>query len=233
VPLERCTVCHNREDDLRRIDDHDFLHQVHVTDHKVDCLSCHLTIHHSLDEQQVASAVSDCGSCHPDHHQEQIGMLKGVGARTIDPHLGGMTATRVACQSCHRSKQLSATGTVLWKASMETCAGCHDPEAADRLQLYYATLQTSLAELEVSFQQVRDAFTSADLPADRSDAISQQLDELQHDLEFLRLGNGIHNIHYADTLTRALVERISGLCRELEVDEPQITLPEEEEWKDI
>jgi hypothetical protein len=116
---------------------------------------------------------------------------------------------------------------------METCAGCHDPEAADRFQMYYSTLQSSLNDLEVSFQQVRDAFASADLPADRADAISQQLDQLQHDLDFLRVGNGIHNIHYADTLTRALVEQISALCRELEMDEPQITLPEEEEWKDI
>ncbi|HEY7708580.1 MAG TPA: NapC/NirT family cytochrome c, partial [Candidatus Entotheonella sp.] len=30
VPPERCTVCHNRQDDLRRIDDHVFLHQMHV-----------------------------------------------------------------------------------------------------------------------------------------------------------------------------------------------------------
>ena len=233
VPQERCTVCHNREDDLKRIDDHDFIHQKHVTEHKVDCLSCHLAIHHSLDDQRLANAVSDCSACHPNHHQEQIGMLEGVGAKTIHPSLGGMTATRIACQSCHRAKQLSATGTVLWKASMETCAGCHDPDVADRLQLYCATLRSSLADVEVTFQQVRDAFSSADLAEDRTAAISQQLDELQHDLDFLRIGNGIHNIHYADSLTRMLVEQLSGLCRELEIDEPQITLPEKEEWKDI
>ena len=39
VPRERCLVCHNREDDLKRIDDHEFMHQNHVTEHKIDCLA--------------------------------------------------------------------------------------------------------------------------------------------------------------------------------------------------
>ena len=39
VPRERCRVCHNREDDLKRIDDHDFMHEKHVSEHKIDCLS--------------------------------------------------------------------------------------------------------------------------------------------------------------------------------------------------
>jgi nitrate/TMAO reductase-like tetraheme cytochrome c subunit len=233
VPLERCTVCHNRPDDLQRIDDHQFLHERHVTDHNVDCLACHLTIHHSLDEHPLLSAVSDCAACHPRHHTEQVQMLAGVGAKTVHPGIGGMTSVRIACDSCHRSKERSATGAVLWSASMESCASCHDPETADRLRLYHATLQSSLADLEAKFAEVRGAAAAADLPDDRQTEIRRQLDDLQHDLDFLRAGNGIHNIHYADTLTRALVDQLSAVCRELELDEPQITLPEKEEWTEL
>jgi len=55
VPHERCLVCHNREDDLKRIDDHVFMHQTHVTDHKIDCLECHLAIQHSLDRNKIGA----------------------------------------------------------------------------------------------------------------------------------------------------------------------------------
>ncbi len=41
VPRERCLSCHNRKDDLARINDHVFLHAKHVTEHKVDCIQCH------------------------------------------------------------------------------------------------------------------------------------------------------------------------------------------------
>ena len=60
VPRERCKACHNREDDLKRIDDHEFMHQIHVTDHKVDCLQCHLEIQHSLDPHRIERAAADC-----------------------------------------------------------------------------------------------------------------------------------------------------------------------------
>jgi nitrate/TMAO reductase-like tetraheme cytochrome c subunit len=46
VPRERCGVCHNRQEDLAKIDDHVFMHQKHVTEHKIDCLDCHLSIEH-------------------------------------------------------------------------------------------------------------------------------------------------------------------------------------------
>jgi len=71
VPRERCGVCHNREDDLKRIDDHRFMHQKHVSDHKVDCLECHLAIEHSLDEARILHAASDSTSCHPDHRRKK------------------------------------------------------------------------------------------------------------------------------------------------------------------
>ena len=44
-------------------------------------------------------------------------------------------------------------------------------------------------------------------------------------MSFLRTANGIHNIHYASTLTRALVDRLAALARELKIAEPKVTLP--------
>ncbi|MFH1267366.1 MAG: cytochrome c3 family protein, partial [Planctomycetota bacterium] len=211
VPHERCGVCHNREDDLKRIDDHEFLHQTHVTDHKIDCLECHLEIQHSLDEDKMRHAASDCTSCHPDHHREQVNMLQGRGGKTIPDDAGGMQVVRIACPSCHQVKEISSTGTVLWKASIEKCTECHDDDATAKLQADYETLGASLSAVESDAARVRAALESAGLLDDRLSAIAAQLQQCQDDLDFLRVGNGIHNIHYARTLTRGVVERLSSL----------------------
>ncbi|MCY2996363.1 MAG: NapC/NirT family cytochrome c [Planctomycetota bacterium] len=226
VPRERCKVCHNRESDLKRVDDHDFLHRMHVTDHKVDCLNCHLTIEHALDKDKLAHAASDCSACHPQHHQEQVNMLQGHGARTISPRAGGMAVMRIACPSCHSIDETSPTGTVLRKGSVNRCNECHDPAAAERLISYHTTLRASLTEIDNGVGRIRTALATAELKPDRSAAITAELENLQHDLVFLRVGNDIHNIHYASQLIHALVERITVLCRELKIEEPNVVLPE-------
>ena len=227
VPHERCQVCHNRKQDLARIDDHVFMHQKHVTEHKVDCLDCHLEISHSLDREKIVHARDNCAACHPDHHREQVDMLQGVGGRSIPAHAGEMPTARVECGSCHRFKEVSPTGTVLWRASAEVCATCHDASAAERLQSYHEKLRASLTDIESNIQRVHEALESAQLDRDQSATMAAQLDDLQADLSFLRVGNGVHNIHYASMLTRMLLDRLSTLCRELKIAEPNVALPDD------
>ena len=225
VPQERCMVCHNREDDLKRIGEHEFIHRKHVTEHKVNCLNCHLEIQHSLDRDKIEHARSDCASCHPNHHQEQVDMLRGVGAKTIGSQSGGMLTVRVECKTCHRFQERSSTGTVLWRASAESCASCHDNSAIPRLKAYQTELTTALGEIGEAVRRVREAAKSAPLPESQAGEIAGQLDSVQHDLDFLRVANGIHNIHYAASLTSALAERVTALCRKLKIAEPKVTLP--------
>ena len=65
---------------------------------------------------------------------------------------------------------------------------------------------------------------SAGLEPDRSKSMSEELDKIQHDLEFLRVGGDIHNIHYASKLEETLLERVSALCKELKIDEPKVKI---------
>lgn len=229
VPRERCGVCHNRKDDLARIDDHVFLHQKHVTDHKIDCLECHLTIRHSVDKQAIVHDASDCASCHPNHHREQVKMLQGTGAKTTGPVANEMISARISCPSCHQEEVVSATGTVLKEATIRACAECHDASAVERLWSTYETLRGALGGIQTGIANARQGLDTAILNPDRMIALEDQLSDLQHDLDFLRAANGIHNIHYAKTLTRALVEKLSSVCRTLKVDLPPIELSGEGE----
>jgi predicted CXXCH cytochrome family protein len=221
VPRERCLVCHNRAGDLAQINNHEFMHQKHVTEHNIDCLMCHLEIQHSLDRNKIAHAAADCVSCHPDHHQEQVNMLRGVGAKTIPAHPMEMLAVRLACRTCHRVTTTSATGTVLEKASAQVCVMCHDPSITGKIELYETQLKTSVKTLEEAIQRIRAAIKSPKVKPERAAAIAEELTKFQDDLNFLRVANGIHNVHYADTLTATMTERLQVLCRELQVEEPK------------
>ena len=201
------------------------MHQTHVTDHKIDCLQCHLRIEHSLERNKIQQAAANCASCHPNHHHEQVDMLRGVGATAIPAHSSAMVVARAECLTCHRVKEVSSTGTVLWKGSLATSAMCHDLSTVKDLQACHAKLRAALPEIESGIVRARKALASAKLAPDRSAALAAELDSLQHDLDFLRAGNDIHNTHYASSLTRALLERVSALCRVLKTAEPTATLP--------
>jgi predicted CXXCH cytochrome family protein len=226
VPSERCTVCHNRQDDLRRIDDHVFLHQMHVTEHKIDCLDCHLEIQHSLNPHRMEHAVADCQSCHPNEHVEQIRLLRGEGAKSVAVDRGNMAASGIACKTCHQESATSASGTILWKASTNVCIQCHDAAATERLLVRHEEQKEALAAIDKELTRVREAIAGANLEETRAAAIRQQLADLEGDLQFLRAGNSIHNMHYADSLVRTLIEKLRTLCRELNIEEPTIEVPQ-------
>ena len=122
--------------------------EVHVTDHKVDCLECHLEIQHSLDRNQIEHAAADCKSCHPNQHGEQVRMLLGEGGKSMSTRHGGMAVAGISCPSCHRIKEISPTGTVLWRASTAVCIQCHDEAAAERLAAQHEQFKASLADIK-------------------------------------------------------------------------------------
>jgi predicted CXXCH cytochrome family protein len=226
VPVERCNVCHDRHDDLSRINDHEFMHQTHVTDHKVDCLDCHLEIRHSLDPHTLEHAAADCQSCHPEQHRDQILMLRGEGAKSIGPRHGGMAVTGMSCPSCHQRQRTAADGNVLWQASTAACTQCHDEAASIRLLAVHDQLKDTLASIEAAILQARNAIPAANLDETAAASVTQRLREMDDDVRFMRVGNSIHNMHYADSLARALVDKIVAVSRELGIAEPQINLPE-------
>lgn len=227
VPVERCTVCHNREDDLRRIDEFEFIHRTHVSEHNVDCLSCHLTIHHTLDPHKVANAAADCLSCHPDHHRTQVELLTGTGGRSVPAHLlGSMANVRIACPTCHVVRDVSPSGAVLMKATLQTCTTCHDASEVTDLESYNREIRDLLPQLASELERIRAALDASELPATRKSELAQTLSDLEYDVRFLAVGNDIHNSHYANVLLSTVRQQSQRIAEELEVEPPDVQLPE-------
>jgi len=232
VREERCRACHTDKESLAKIGERDMLHVRHTEIHRIDCVGCHEPIAHSLDDQRLTHAVSDCASCHPNHHQEQLQMFEGVGGELAPGAAGGMTASRVACRSCHQVLDVSPTGTMLWKSSADVCSMCHDAAQVSDLLIYQDALGKSLLDIEAALGRAQQARDQAELTDERRTEFDGRLTKLRHDAEFLRIGKGIHNVHYADKLQRVLFDETVKLCGALQVEPPTVAMPEQQpEWK--
>ena len=229
VPRERCLSCHNREGDLAHIQDHEFMHQKHVTEHKVDCIQCHTPILHSLAPQKLEHAAADCQACHPNHHQEQVDLLEGKGAR-FPVEAGAkpgsetnlMVDVRIACPACHKARETSSTGTELVRGSTAMCATCHDAATVEQFKVYHVSLRAALPVLQAALVKVE---TAVEQPGDRPAKLIAEVGDLRHDLDLLIRGNDIHNMHYATKVVREVTQRLAVLCRQLKVEEPKVSLP--------
>jgi hypothetical protein len=102
---------------------------------------------------------------------------------------------------------------------------CHDASQVTQLMSYHTQMRALLPEIGATLPRLRKALESAKLAANRVAAIQTELNDTQHDFDFLRAANDIHNIHYASKLNQALLERLSTLCRELKIAEPKATMP--------
>ena len=90
---------------------------------------------------------------------------------------------------------------------------------------YHESLRAAVPELVSAVAAARKALSTAKLPEDRKTAIAKELDRIQADLEFVRRGNDIHNIHFAVKLMHILSDRVNSVYRELKLPEPKTTLP--------
>ena len=83
VRKERCHSCHAEVGHIERIGETAFLHEKHVTDHKVECFECHDDIHHGLLplSSPEPAEKEGCGSCHVDPHDAALSIYSGHGRR--------------------------------------------------------------------------------------------------------------------------------------------------------
>ena len=216
VPRERCVTCHNQVDRLARYGETEFLHRMHVSTHKVDCMNCHLQIEHgklARPGAQVAAAAEACVSCHGSGHSPQQDLYTGIGGRGVPRMPSPMFAAGVTCQGCH-NPELSATdagqtrtastepmGTHTVRASAVSCMSCHGPGYERIYEAWQAALGSRTAALRSQLDQTAPAM-GVTPPQDWEDA--------RHNYLLVERGRGIHNVNYAFALLSKAHEQMNA-----------------------
>jgi hypothetical protein len=84
VPIDKCFTCHNVPSRLNRYNDTVFIHDNHVTNHKIACYYCHSTVQH-----MPTVNASICDDCHKNQHPPDWIQIHGQAVPTQN------------CAACH------------------------------------------------------------------------------------------------------------------------------------
>ena len=212
VSARDCTNCHDQQHFLDGFETRttatvaDY-HRAHVAAQRARCSDCHKAVAHSLvDAAHVASStdflspvIDDCQHCHPSHHKEQVELLAGKGSRGVAHAMpNAMFGSRLNCRACHTEPGTDFKGGRLIEASKSACAVCHGDDYSTLFDQWVAELKTYVEEVGASLTHVETMLQAAK-QSNRAipDQITQRVETIRSNLQFVRSGNGIHNKNYA------------------------------------
>jgi nitrate/TMAO reductase-like tetraheme cytochrome c subunit len=215
VPRERCVTCHNEPSRLEEYDDIDLLHRMHVSEHKVDCMDCHLEIQH-VGPPAIERATTACQTCHLKGHSPQMNLYAGIGGRGVEPMPDVMFLAGVRCEGCH----LDIPGQVFdtRRASDVSCMSCHGASYRRIFLLWSEGMTKRTAALGRQISQTGEAL---------HDPAPEEFEDARFNLDLVARGRGVHNVAYSYALLRRSHDDMNGarLARGL----PALALP----WPEI
>ncbi|MHC4429756.1 MAG: NapC/NirT family cytochrome c, partial [Planctomycetota bacterium] len=226
VPKQMCWTCHNLPQQIARYGESRFIHQVHVTDNKVECAGCHVQIQHSLSasvprEQQVLGEglMLDhggvCSQCHDRTHAGPDEMYRGTGGRGVPDMPSPMFRAQVDCIACHQqrghSTEIAQIVGQTFVAVQDSCDHCHGSRYDGELDVWQATIDEHLEAAEVAFEEARRFLSANQLEPRQALDTRRLLADAEHNIRFVNLGIGVHNVNYATALLNTAMEN----CRKI------------------
>ncbi len=208
VREERCHTCHEEEGHLERISDVPFMHEQHVTSHKVECFQCHDEIRHGLlPHDPFESGANDCRSCHDQAHDPGMLVLAGTGAVGVEDRPSRMSETMVDCLSCHTGFGATGEGAhdkpdhaAASAATEADCFHCHGTAFAGMLGRWQSTVTGQVERLTPLLEA-----SATDDPA-----LAPELAAARKNLALIRRdpSRGAHNPAYSMAVARDVAARI-------------------------
>ncbi len=187
VPRERCFTCHNDVARLRRYGETEFLHRTHVTDHKVECLNCHIEIRHAVPAREEALSTG-CQSCHnaAAGHSAVRDLYRGIGGKAVEPQPAAMYLAGIRCEACHNRTQGDHQS-----ADEVSCMACHGPKYLTIYRSWRTGLQLRLDGMRTELQAAAQQLEAHDGKS------STALADARENFAFLERAKPIHNPPYA------------------------------------
>lgn len=230
VPRQVCWTCHNQPAQIARYGETQFVHNAHVTEHKVECSSCHVQIEHNLtanapvvnkraDGMHVLADSGTCGLCHERTHGGPLDMYRGVGGRGVPEMPSPMSRAHVNCIACHQQgKEQGQVAQVVGQtfvATQERCTYCHANKYDGKLAEWKQVVSDNLDNAEAAYREAQTALQTGTarggLSAMEQLKAQRLLDDADHNIRLVKLGHGVHNVTYATALLNQAAEN----CRQV------------------
>jgi nitrate/TMAO reductase-like tetraheme cytochrome c subunit len=190
VPRERCFTCHNEAARMEEYEDTTLMHRTHVSDHKVDCMNCHLEIQHGKPLHKEAHVEqTQCSTCHAPGHSAQSSIYSGTGGRGVEPMPAPMFLAGVSCEGCHFS--LPGKETESAQATDISCMSCHGPRYRSAFYRWIESSKQRTDALRRQLQQTQNLIRGPE---------PKLLQDARHNLQLVESGRGAHNVRYAFAL---------------------------------
>lgn len=229
VTIRECSHCHDQERytaefaerTARQVEDY---HRVHVAGQHARCADCHEVIQHELaapimtasHEGFLQVVLEDCQHCHPNHHHEQVQLLAGIGGE--GPTLAmpnAMFGSRTNCHACHTQPGSDLKGASVITATASACVACHNESYSSTLDQWIHEIAVRLKECDELLKELDKRIEQArsqgrDVPP----RVLELAAQVRANVQFLQLGNGIHNRNYALVLldiSEAALREAAGL----------------------
>ncbi len=212
VPEGKCVECHNEPVLLSTKYTSPFMHKKHVTDHKIECSSCHTPLRHEMGQIQTMTHIpSNCDRCHSkEMHLGPRELYRGTGGIGIPDSPSLMFTTNVDCIACHRkggeSQAALHTSKYVERSIGEACVDCHGEGFDDTLKQWKSFLTKTENECNqriFNAQKILYEFEKTQGGTAVFKKAQNLLNEARHNYSFVLLGKGVHNIEYAFKLLNA------------------------------
>ena len=224
VPRQVCWNCHNQPAQVAQYGETVKMHRAHISEHKVECSSCHVQIEHGLNPtgSSIASAAvgsvggtsaktashgsfdaGTCGTCHQQTHGGPAELYRGTGGRGVPDMPSPMSRAQVDCIACHKAKDHNdAIASVVgqtFKATQESCNYCHGTK-------YEGSLDAWRRQIDAHLARAQEIYDNAVAASDGSLRVRRLLDDADHNIRLVKLGHGVHNVAYATALLNAAID---------------------------
>ena len=222
VPRQVCWTCHNKSSQVARYDEPAFVHENHVTKHKVECSSCHIQIEHRLatgpayvpfkpGSRYEVLHKGTCGQCHEETHGGPSELYRGTGGRGVPDMPSPMYRTQVDCIGCHKARgrdkgQASVLGQT-YLAVQDSCNYCHAKKYEGRLDEWKKTIAERLTSAEAAYAKTKADLAKKTLSAMNTLDVQRLLGDANHNIRLVKLGHGVHNVNYSTALLNFALEQ--------------------------
>lgn len=214
VPRANCFKCHWEVDRLNKYDDTDLMHKTHISEHKIECLQCHLAIRHKI-VRKIETLV-DCQTCHPNHHQAQKVLFSGEGGKGHLKRIPSIMFEKgLSCKGCHifhedKGGKLIKGRTFI--SSPKACETCHGEGFSRILWEWEKATEKKLNKIKSIYEKISQKIKRS--KNGDKEKIKKFLDDAALNIDIVEQGKGVHNVQYAEQLLSAAYDILITALKE-------------------